>query len=348
MAERKFAVPEGVQAPAASYMEPPPTAEEIAAASRPATMTLDRRGGSPQFQSMPAAPQSPGAVAIPPYPYTDASQYTDAPVPSPAPAGYAPGGDLPTGAPAPAESPFTDYASVNPESRYDKDIEFTHTLSRMLGMAGLGDKASAARELHMKLQGARMDDIGAQAQRAFAAGDITKGIDMFNHAVPNDVKILAYRENKDGTITFKTAKGEETRSKASLADAITTYRNPELLHEMMKIKAKSAYDMQNDMAVAGYKGQLSMQEAVMKGMISRQSAQELERMKLSGAAPHVFQQIGGETYMTRSTPNGGETYKEVTAKDLNDKLIKKWVLAELPGAASSGYQVNPALMPKGL
>jgi hypothetical protein len=230
---------------------------------------------------------------------------------------------------------FTPYASQNPTSMYDKDIEFTHTLSRMLGMAGLGDKAAGARDLHMKLQMGRMDEIGEQAQRAFIAGDITKGIDMFNHAVPNGQKIVGYHKAPDGkTFAFKMEDGTELRKTGEeLAYSLTMFRKPETLAAMMTQRAKSLADLNKDMAVAGYKGQLSIQEAVVKGLITQAGQIGLEQLKQAGEKPTVFQQVGGKVFVTTA---GGKVFEQVTVKGKDGKMQEVWQPSQLPGMPSSG------------
>lgn len=234
---------------------------------------------------------------------------------------------------------FTPYVSQNPTSMHDKDIEFTHTLSRMLGMAGLGDKAAGVRDLHMKLQMGRMDEVGEQAQRAFVAGDVTKGIDMFNHAVPNGQKIVGYHKGADNkTYAFKLEDGTEMRKTADeLMQAITVFRNPSTLASMMTNRAKSLADMNKDMAVAGYKGQMSLAQAIAGKLMDRESQQALEKLKQAGEKPTVFQQIGGKTYVTAA---GGRVFEEVTSTDKNGKMFKQWVPSQLPGLNTGGYAID--------
>lgn len=182
--------------------------------------------------------------------------------------------------PAQPQNDVDDYMSSVPESRYDKDIKFTHTLSRMLGMAGLGDKAMNARELNMKLQAARMDDVGAEAQRAFVAGDVTKGIDMFNHMLPNGQKIVGYKKNPDGTFTFKNEKGEIKVQKAEeISETLTTMRNPELLGHMMKKRAEAMATFGKDAALARIKHAYSVDEMLMNKQLTHASAVAIKQLE---------------------------------------------------------------------
>jgi hypothetical protein len=267
---------------------------------------------------------------------------------APAPAKTVVAGSGPTkGAPAAASVQetkqdtltFMPYASKNPESAYDRDIEFTHTLSRMLGMAGLGDKAVGVRDLHMKMQMARMDDIGQQAQRAFIAGDVTKGIDMFNHAVPNGQKIVAYSKGPDGkTYSFKMEDGTEVSKTADeLASTITMFRNPAMLATMMTNRAKALAEAQGRMGVEQFKGQMSLQQAIATKLLDQQGQIALERLKQAGEKPTVYQQVGGDVYISTA---GGRVYKRVDGKDKNNNPITQWVPAQLPGAQTSGYAVD--------
>lgn len=253
-----------------------------------------------------------------------------------------------------AQDPFLPYESKNPESMYDGDIEFTHTLSRMLGMAGLGDKAAATRDLHMKLQQGRMDEVGKEAQRAFVAGDVTKGIDMLNHMVPNGQKITSYRKNPDGSFAFQMQDGKvETRNAQQMVETLTMLRNPDMLGAMITMRAKTAAEAQGKVGLEMVKNQLNMQKALNQGLINGANQQALERLKQAGEKPSVFQQIGGETYVTTA---GGKVFKEVMIMDpLTKKPTKQFVPAQLPGMgtvnaggaapASQGLKIDQSAIP---
>lgn len=291
MADRKAYAPPVPETP--PYVSP----EELAAAARPATGTLDRRGGAIRMENIPAAaptasqgdvrktePVEPGAPA--------------APVAAPTFPGL-PG--LPTGASAAAPGgDITPYESTPPTSRFDKDIEFTHTLSRMLGMAGLGEKAGGMRDLNSKLQAARIDDVGASAQRAFLAGDVTKGIDMFNHVVPNGQKITGYRRNQDGSVTMQMADGRtENRTPSEIADTLTTFRNPEIMGAMMKDRAKTLAATNQKLAIAAYKGSIDLYKAITMGKISHANAVDLERVKAQYGADRITVGMDGTPWIAQ-------------------------------------------------
>lgn len=246
-------------------------------------------------------------------------------------------------------SQFTAYASKNPTSSHDDDIEFTHVLSRLYGMAG-SSKALAMRDLNAKLQAERIREVGDNAQRTFVAGDVTPGIAMFNHMVPNGRKITGYRVNPDGTYAFQMEDGStETRSKDQLAAQFATFTNPAMIGTMMQARAKSLADMQKEMGVAAVKHQFSLQEAMANGMIRHESAVALERLKQSGEKPTVYQQVGGDAYVTTA---GGKVFKEVVAPGMDGKPQKTWVPAQLPGAPTptgaaptqGGYAIDAAAL----
>lgn len=344
MADRKVYEP-----PPASEAPPYISPEELAAAARPASMVLDRRGGGPQLVDIP--PGVPAPAKAPPASQGDVRKVDNAierTNPS-AFAGVVPG--LPQGPAAPAASPFTTYDSTNPESRYDKDVELTHTLSRMLGMAGLGEKAAGMRDLHMKLQTARMDDLGEQAQRAFLVGDVTKGIDVFNHAVPNGQKITGYRKNADGTIAFQMADGRtETKTPSQLADTITSYRNPEVMSTMMRERSKMLAETSQKMALAQFQGSIDMQLAVGKGLISHQNAVDLERVKAQYGADRITVAMDGTPWIAM---RGGGVASMKMGKDLNgkpewkvDQIIPQAQMgAQQQGAPVSGTRVDTSRVP---
>lgn len=305
-----------------TYTPPPPpapddrTPEEIAAASRPAQMTLDRRGGAPQFESIPAPrvsasqrdvrltePVEPGAPA--------------APAPGAVTPGLPAGGQtMPTGAP---DGDIPAYTSKNPESMYDKDIEFTHTLSRMLGMAGLGDRAMNTRDLHMKLQAARIEDVGTQAQRAFLGGDVTKGIDMFNHVVPNGHQIVGYKDNGDGTFSFKMSNGQVDKRKASdITEALAAYTKPELIGAMMKDRAHTLAAFGKDAALAQLKGGIELNKELMVKQYGAQTAMALESWKAQfHNQPRLTSTMDGQVYAAFP---GGTVHRVEMKKGLDGKM----------------------------
>jgi hypothetical protein len=196
--------------------------------------------------------------------------------------GIANAGVAPTATP-PASSvngPFTDYASTNPTSMYDRDIEFTHTLSRMLGMAGLGEKAMGARDLHMKLQAQRVQDVGTNAQKSWLAGDITAGINMMNHMVPNGVQITGYRKNKDGTIALRMQDGSEVnRSPEEVTNALAAFSKPELIGTMMTKRAQSLAELGKEEYIARLKGNISLQQALMTKAVDHEYQKAIEEFK---------------------------------------------------------------------
>lgn len=244
---------------------------------------------------------------------------------------------LPAVAAAPAtQGPLTPYESKNPESMYDKDIEFTHTLSRMLGMAGLGDKAMHARDLHMKLQSARIEDVGTQAQRAFLAGDVTKGIDMFNHVVPNGNKIVAYSQNPDGTFGFQLANGKmETRKGSDVSEALAAYTKPELIGAMMKDRAKTLAEFGKDAALAQLKGGMELTKELAVKQYGAQTAMALEQFKstLHNQA-HLTSTMDGQVYA--AFPNGAIHRVEMKKNAMTNKIEP-----QLGPAMSGGQQQQP-------
>lgn len=188
-----------------------------------------------------------------------------------------------TPAPQPATSlsgPFTDFVSTNPESRYDDDIEFTHVLSRLYGMAGRADRSLAMRDMYQKLNEARIQDVGIQAQKALLAGDVTKLIAQFNHMVPNGRTVIGHRTEKDGSFSFKYADGaEETYDKDQLMRGAAMWSNPSLIGETMKARAKASAELQGNLVRDQLKAQYSLQQAVTERLISGQQAMELESWK---------------------------------------------------------------------
>lgn len=342
MADRKAYTPPAPAEP--PYVSP----EELAAAARPATGTLDRRGGAIRMENIPAPapaasqgdvrktePVEPGAPIAP----VSAATVPGLPGMRMGAPSAAPGGDI------------TPYESTSPTSRYDKDIEFTHTLSRMLGMAGLGEKASGMRDLNMKLQAARIDDVGADAQRAFLAGDVTKGIDMFNHVVPNGQKITGYRRNQDGSIAMQMADGRvENRTPSEIADTLTTFRNPEVMSAMMKDRAKTLAVTNQKIALAAYKGSMDLYTAIAKGKINHQNAMELERLKAQLGADHITVGMDGTPWIAQR--GGGvmslkQGKNPLTGKPewQQDQIIDQQGMGSDAAALSSGTSIDQTKVP---
>lgn len=342
MAERKAYAPPVPETP--PYVSP----EEIAAASRPATGTLDRRGGAIRIENIPAAPVPSASQAD-----VRKAEPAEAAAATPAAPSTFPGlPGLPTGAPAAAPGgDITPYESTSPSSRYDKDIEFTHTLSRMLGMAGLGEKASGMRDLNMKLQAARIDDVGANAQRAFLAGDITKGIDMFNHVVPNGQKITGYRRNQDGSVALQMADGRvENRSPSEIADTLTTFRNPEVMGAMMKDRAKTLAVTNQKLALTAYKASMDLYTAIAKGKINHQNAMELEKLKAQLGADRITVGMDGTPWIAQR--GGGVMSLKMGKNPLTgkpewqqDQIIEQQGLGNDAAAPTGGTSIDQTRVP---
>lgn len=241
------------------------------------------------------------------------------------------GGVMPTATP-PAQSlsgPMTAYQSTNPSSSYDDDIEFTHVLSRLYGMAGRGDKSMAMRDMYQRLNQARITEVGTNAQRAFIAGDITAGINMFNHMVPNGRQITGYRVNgagKDKTYSFQYADGaEETYNPEQLSTGLMAWSNPALIGEAFKARTKAVAEatagLNKDVAVAQFKHGLKLDELLNQTRLDMSKQVALKQLDAQ-FRESKFTPLPDMSGVMMSTPQGD--YK-VTFRDEEDKLTGKKV-----------------------
>lgn len=248
-------------------------------------------------------------------------------------------------------STFTAYASKNPASAFDDDIRLMHNMARVYSLVpGFEQKAKMYRDTYSQLNGERIKEVSDNAQRAFAAGDITAGIDAFNHVVPNGRKITGYRQNPDKTYTFKFADGtEDTRSPEQVAGTIATMGNPGLVAAMMQTRAKAGAELGKDLAVAQVKHQYSLIQAQQQGLIDVQKSAYLEQLKAQlDPKGHVTVGMDGTPYI--NTRDG--VYKvEDRPNPLDPKQrvptpVKVMGLGPQQGQ-QSGYAFNPGAITGG-
>lgn len=263
--------------------------------------------------------------------------------------GAAPGAAPAMQAATPAAQPvgitYKDYISNNPESQFDKDIEFTHTLSRALGMVGLGDKAMAARDSYMKLNAARIQDVGTQAQRAFVAGDVTKGIDMFNHMIPNGEKIVGYAKKPDGTYSFKMQDGTTVdRTPEQMQGQLAAMTNPAMIGAMMQKRAEIGATAAKEQQTAMLKGRIDFNKMVAEKQLSHESAAIIKQAELDGKQVGVHQPPLGSTGGPVFTI-GNKAYQEKMQPGLSGQP-PRMVMTEVPLPAQpralGGGAVQPA------
>lgn len=249
-------------------------------------------------------------------------------------------------------STFTAYASKNPASAFDDDIRLMHNMARVYSLVpGFEQKAKMYRDTYSQLNGERIKEVSDNAQRAFAAGDITAGIDAFNHMVPNGRKITGYRQNPDKTYTFKFADGsEDTRSADQVAGTIATMGNPGLVATMMQARAKVGAELGKDLALAGVKHQYSLIQAQQQGLIDVQKGAYLEQLKAQlDPKGHVTVGMDGTPYI--NTRDG--VYKvEDRPNPLDPKQrvptpVKVMGLGPQQGQ-QSGYAFNPGAITSGV
>lgn len=250
----------------------------------------------------------------------------------------------------PADPKFTDYESTNPESPHDRDIRFAHTLSSMLMSVGLTDKAAGVRDLHEKLTHSRNDKIGEEAQRAFVAGDITKGIDMFNHAVPNGKKIVGYAAGADGKYTFKMADGStETKSPDEFANALANFKDPSIHRALLIQRAKTVGEMQKDRHIAEFKGGMAFDLAVAKGLIDKDRVLAVEKFRAEHPRGTGRFTVGVDGKILYAAPDGaGYEIKKVPSKLDPKKMVDEFVMITPPGThapeaqkpAAAGFQLS--------
>jgi hypothetical protein len=345
MAERKIATAEPVT-PDLPYVSP----EELAGAARPAVMTLDRRGGSPQFANMPTPKPAIGQVPLP----MPAIPGAPAEMALPSSRGVSPETAPPlasTGATttpaAQAQVTFELYESKSPVSMYDDDVEFTHTLSRVLGIMGLPEESMDVRGLHLKLQAGRMDDVGAQAQRAFAAGDVTRVIDMVNHMVPNGKKITGYSKTPDKkSFAFQLQDGStETKTLDEIAQSVTMMRDPNMFGAMMKTRATQMAEFEKERAMAGIKSGYSIQEALAKGFIDESKAMRLKELELANGKNTTHIDLTGRTVVDKAN---GQGTVEIKWKPSSVPGSKEMVPVEVPltqPTSQPGRSAAPQMVP---
>lgn len=338
-----------------------PTEAEIAAmtARGPATGVWDSRGKLRGFQDIGTLRGSKPAVdtdRLSPHDRNpDGSRVNNDSGLSPAPSASGAAATAPVVAATPPAAPQTeinvqDYQSSNPESMYDPDIRFTHTLSRMLGMAGLGDKAASVRALNMQMQMSRVQDLTTQAQRSLIAGDISKAIDVFNHAVPNGRQITGYAQNPDKTFLLRYSDGQtETRTAGEIAEGLTAFGDPKIMAQMILNRSKSLAELNKDLTVATVKGQMSYAQAMATAQVNAQSRMALARFNAEHGANNVKVDVAGK--IVAVDDHMGNTFVPKII-DLNGKKEEVFVKLNLPkpspGSSGMGGAVGTTVNPSAI